>query len=72
MGTAGDIIMCKKLDGFDCKQNFSDFAPSTKFLKFYLPASRNVRSFSRNKEVGKFFNLEKSADFLPKNDALQY
>jgi len=43
-----------------------------KIPEFHLPGPRIVRSFSPNGEVGKFSNLEKSANFLPKFDELEY
>ena len=73
--------MFKKLDELEHLQGgkffqqigkFSDLPTFTKIPKFYLPGPRNVRSFSPNGERGKFSNLEKSENFLPKFDELEY
>ena len=53
---------------------------SSKFEKIYPPkgkalpsqSGRNVQCFNQNGEGGKFSDLEKSENFLPKFDELEY
>ena len=58
---------------FPKNQNFfSDLPTFTKIPIFYVPVSRNVRSFNPNGGGGKLSNLEKSKTFLLKFDELEY